>query len=161
VIASTHIVAGLIVGLATMHVTESRPGRVALGFFLGVVSHMILDAIPHADYGVLPPATVAWIVLGEVVAMSAIGWRLVRHRVRPRSANALVPAMLGAVLPDAKFVAQLVLPRREADVVRLYGDRFHGLFHAAPMTHHVLGQVTQVTTTLVLLLVLSRFPRTR
>ncbi len=160
-IASAHIAAGLVVGMATAYATESKIGRITMGFTLGVLSHMVLDAIPHLDYGVLPMSRVPWIVLGECISMTVIGWWLLHRRVRPRWADALVPGLLGAVLPDAKFVARLVLPTRSADLVSSYGDRFHALFHAGPIANHMVGQATQLITTFLLLTVLTLFPRTR
>lgn len=132
----------------------------ATAFVVGLLSHVALDSIPHGDYRSLPPSTIAWVVLCEVVGICLIAGFIVRRRLTPHWPEYLAAGLAGAVILDAKFIARLALPARQAMMVERYGDRIHRLFHAAPMRHPGVGTTIEVVTTIVLLAILTRFPRT-
>jgi hypothetical protein len=159
-IASAHLAAGFVAGMASARITERRGLRVATAFAVGLMSHVVLDSVPHGDYGTLPHSTVAWVVLCEIVGICVIGGLIVRNRLTPHWPEYLAAGLAGAVILDAKFLARLVLPARQAMTVERYGDRIHHLFHAAPMRHPGVGTAIEVATTIVLLAILTLFPRT-
>jgi hypothetical protein len=58
VIASAHAAAGAVAALAGLNAAKSRTGRIGVAFALGLLSHVVLDAIPHSDYAPLSRSTV-------------------------------------------------------------------------------------------------------
>jgi hypothetical protein len=158
-IASAHVAAGFVAGMASARITESRAWRVVTAFAVGLMSHVALDSIPHGDYGTLPQSTIAWVVLCEIIGICLIAGFIVRRRLAPHWPEYLAAGLAGAVILDSKFFARLVLPARQAMTVERYGDRIHRLFHAAPMRHPGVGTAIEVATTISLLAILTLFPR--
>jgi len=159
-IASAHIAAGTVAGMAGIYSSGNRIRRSATAFSLGILSHVVLDAIPHSDYGILVPSTIPWVALCETVGICAIAGYILRQRLMPNWPGYLLAGLVGSSIPDAKFVARILLPERIAQSIEYYGDSFHSLFHAGPMSVPLLGFGIEVACTLVLLAILTAFPRT-
>jgi hypothetical protein len=117
------------------------------------LSHVVLDAIPHSDYGSLAQRTILTIVLVELLATFTFGWSLLRRRRLPGLRLTLPAALAGAMVPDAKFAGQW-LPAPATSWLHSVGDRFHAPFHAAA-TPIGVGLVAEIVCTLLLLSVLS------
>lgn len=129
-----------------------------VAFALGVASHVILDAIPHSDYGTLSRSAIVTIVSMEVFATIALAWFLLRRR-RPEGWSAALPAgVVGASIPDIKFVAPF-LPDAASRWIGAAANRFHGPFHAAPQRLSVELSVEVACTALLIgaLVVLTRY----
>jgi hypothetical protein len=154
-IASAHVVGGVVAGLTAALGTTNRELRIAAALGLGVLSHIVLDAIPHADYGKLQLSTVRVIVLCEFAAVGWFSWLMLRRR-HTAGRPLLAAGLAGAVIPDAKFLAAMLLPGPAASWVETTGDQFHGLFHAGPASL-AAGMMTQVSFTLLLLASLRFF----
>ena len=70
--------------------------RYFFGFVAGLLSHIIFDALPHAEYTQHGEALMAVLCLEGVVMMAVIpGWQ------GPVMAQLLTWGMIGAALPDA------------------------------------------------------------
>ena len=146
-IAAAHVMAGLVAGVAALSARTSA-SRVATAFGLGVLSHVVLDAIPHSDYGSLPRSALLTSVAIEIVATLALAWYLLRERRLPGLRYALPAGLAGAMIPDLKF-GRYFLPSPAASWVETVGDRFHAPFHAAPTTVAV-GLTFEILCTLLL-----------
>ena len=155
-IAAAHVMAGLVAGVAA---SSARTGasRVASGFGLGVLSHIVLDAIPHSDYGSLPQSALVMSVAIEIVATLGLAWFLLRGRRLPGLRLALPAGVAGAMIPDVKFT-RYFLPPEGASWVRDIGDSFHAPFHAKSTTVAV-GLTFEIICTLLLFGVLWRLIR--
>ena len=148
VIATAHVTAGMIAGVAALSARGSG-WRFVAAVGLGVLTHVVLDAIPHSDYGSLTRSTILAIVSLELVATFTFGWYLLRRRLRPGLRLTLPAALAGAMVPDAKFAGQW-LPPPAASWIHTVADGFHAPFHAAP-TPIATGLVVEIACTLVLL----------
>jgi|SRR5687768_8414462 len=157
--ASAHVAAGVVAGMVGVHSRGSGIRRVATAFSLGLLSHVVLDAIPHSDYRMLPRSALLWVAMCETAVVGAIAGFIVRRRLKPGWAGCLFAGFLGANLPDAKFPARAVLPDSIARSVERYGDAFHSLFHAGRMSEPWLGLLIEVVFAVVLLATLTAFPR--
>jgi len=72
--------------------------RYLLGFVAGLLSHIVFDAFPHAEYSLHGEALMAVLCLEGVVMMAVIpGWQ------GPVMAQLLTWGMIGAALPDAFY----------------------------------------------------------
>jgi hypothetical protein len=147
-IAAAHVTAGMVGGVAALSARGSD-WRFATALGLGVLSHVVLDAIPHSDYGSLARETVLTIVSLELLATFTFGWFLLRRPRLPGLRLTLPTALAGAMVPDAKFAGPL-LPAPAAQWLLAVGDRFHAPFHAAP-TPVAVGLVAEIVCTLLLL----------
>lgn len=159
-IASAHVAAGFAAGMASARISEKRIARIAMAFTLGVLSHVVLDAVPHSDYASLSPSTVRWITVCEIAGVCALAGYIVRDRLRLGWREYILAGLAGSVIPDAKFLARMVLPRGSALLVERAGDSFHALFHADRMSVPLLGLGLEIACTLLLLATLIVFPRT-
>jgi hypothetical protein len=128
-LASAHVAAGLFAGVVTSRTTAPPAVRAVLAFVAGVLTHVVLDAVPHSDYVPLSRLTATVVALCETAITAAVGAWLVRGRLPAGSAPLLIAAIVGATLPDAKFGAALISAEVGA-VVREYGNTFHESFHA-------------------------------
>lgn len=154
-IAAAHVAAGAVCGLLAARLTRTAGTAVALSFALGVASHVPMDAIPHSDYVGLTRPQALIVALVEVVALVAlIRWTL-RDRLAPPDAPCMVAGALGALLPDAKIAAEVVLPQGIAAPMIDFWERFHAL-HAAPPDARLLGLAAELTLTVLLLIWLAR-----
>ena len=138
----------MIAGVAALALRGSG-WRVGAAVGLGVLSHVVLDAIPHSDYGSLTRSKILAIVLLELVATFTFGWYLLRRRLRPGLRLTLPAALAGAMVPDAKFASQW-LPQPAASWIHTAADGFHAQFHTAP-TPTAVGLVVEIVCTLLLL----------
>ena len=82
-IATAHVTAGMIAAVAALSARGSG-WRVAMALGLGTLSHVILDMIPHSDYGKLSQQAILAIVSLELMVTFAFGWYLLRPRPMPK-----------------------------------------------------------------------------
>lgn len=155
-IAAAHVMAGLVAGVAASS-AHTNGLRVATGFGLGVLTHMVLDAIPHSDYGSLAPALLVSSVAIEITGTLTLAWYLLRSRRLPGLTVALPAGIAGAMMPDVKFT-RYFLPRPAATWVHDVGDRLHAPFHAGPTTV-AAGLTLEIVCTLLLFGVLLMLMR--
>ena len=140
------------------HVARGSTPRAALALGLGVLSHVILDALPHGDYGELGMAAMVPVVMLEFIVAIIVLTRILRDRVMTGWPVAIAAGVVGACIPDFKFLARLLLPPDVAVEVAEYGNQLHRPFHADPTSLGV-GTTIEVGATLLLLALLTRFPR--
>jgi len=138
----------------------NRIWRVAAAFGLGILSHVVLDAIPHSDYRMLSPSNILWVSACETVIACAIVAFLLRRRLPPRWPGLLLAGLAGSSLPDVKFPVRVIAPGSFARSVEHYGDHLHSYFHAADMANPFVGLAIEFTVALALLATLLLFPRT-
>ncbi|HEX6313969.1 MAG TPA: hypothetical protein VFZ73_03885 [Gemmatimonadaceae bacterium] len=105
--------------------------RVVVAFGLGIASHALLDMIPHGDYATLSRSAIVAVVSVEVFATIALAWLLLRSRRVPGWRTALPAGVVGASIPDIKFLAPF-FPAPLATWIEVTANRFHGPFHAPP-----------------------------
>jgi hypothetical protein len=145
--------------MAAAHLVRHPVPRAAAAFAFGVFTHVVLDALPHGDYGELAMTPVLAIVVAELIATGfTLGW-ILRGRVTPGWPVNLAAGFVGSVLPDLKFGAALVLSSDRAAAVAAVGDRFHEPFHAGPSPLGI-GVTVEVAATVLIVALLTRFPRT-
>ena len=159
VIASAHLAAGAVAAVIAVSLGGSSTRRVMTAFVFGVLSHVVLDAIPHSDYLPLPQDRLLAPVLIEALLISLVLAWLLRRSLRAHWPEYLA-GLAGAAIPDAKFLARSPMPDRMAETVRDYGDWFHNYYHAARPTLEV-GWATQVGSALILLAILTLLARAR
>lgn len=159
-IASAHVAAGFVAGMASAYAARRTPARVAIAFSLGILSHVVMDAIPHSDYAPLDPLVVRWVSMCEIVVTCTVAAFILRRRLTPSWPAYLLPGIAGAVIPDAKFFARMALPKDLAQSVEWYGDYFHSFFHAKPMSRPAIGWAIDIACAIVLLTILTLFPPT-
>jgi hypothetical protein len=157
-IASAHVAAGALAGMVASRFRLHPLAGALAAFGLGAISHYALDALPHGDYGEMPVLSTAPIVAVELLVMAVVLARVLESRVGSGWAPPLCAGLAGACLPDAKFVARLVLSPERAEVIARIGDRIHEPFHAGPSSL-AIGVTIEVVATLVTLAALTAFPR--
>lgn len=135
-----------------------RALQIAAALVIGLASHVVLDAIPHADYPSLSRRAITLFVLAEAIAIAAIAVCVLRRRIRPRWRWPMFAGVAGATIPDVKFLTKIVLPARFADDVARVGNEFHRWFHADD-TSLTIGMTTQVVSAVLLLAALFAFRR--
>ena len=93
-IATTHIIAGSAIG--------SQIDAPLLAFILGFLSHHLLDAVPHIDYGEIGNkkgvSLATWLYIGIDLTVSAL--LLVLFMTAPHHQPGLVWGALGSIMPD-------------------------------------------------------------
>ena len=82
-IASAHLAAGIVIGLASDHVARGTFTRVSTAFAAGVVVHLLMDAVPHSDYDLFPMSTMWFVIAGEFLAVLIITAIVLRDRLTP------------------------------------------------------------------------------
>jgi hypothetical protein len=160
VIASAHLAAGVVIGMASTRFLRWRPGRVVVAFATGVILHLAMDHVPHADYNDLGGWLLIAIVFLESFIALTIMYFIARDRVSPGWFPSIVAGVTGSALPDVKFFAPFMLPAEYAAVASDWGEQLHYAIHAPPTSFGV-GMVTQLTAVCLLLAVLMAFPRTK
>jgi hypothetical protein len=111
VLITNHVLAGALVGLAS-------PGPAA-AFGLGVVSHFVMDAVPHwGDVG--PDEFLPYAVSDGLVGLGVLTY--VAALTRPSRRARVVAGMLGACFPDSDKPAELFFGRSPFPAVV---DAFH------------------------------------
>lgn len=96
---STHATVGALIST----ITESAP----LAFFLGVVSHFLIDMIPHGDThlhknyknGERVRRAIAYVVIDAIVMVGVVLW--LTMAVRLGTPRAQMAGIIGGLLPDA------------------------------------------------------------
>jgi hypothetical protein len=159
-IASAHFAAGVLSGMLAAQLAHRASFRAALAVGFGLISHVILDRIPHGDYGELSTAAMVPVVGLEMILGAVLFTRLLRNRVRPGWPVAVAAGLVGACIPDLKFPARVLLPDGMAAEVARRGNAFHSWFHAPP-TSMVVGTATEVLAVAVITALLLTFPRRR
>lgn len=155
-IATAHVTAGIIASVVALR-ARGTGLRVAAALGLGVLSHVILDTIPHSDYGQLSRWTILAIVSLELLVTFALAWYLLRPLRLPGLHLTLPAGLAGGMIPDAKFAGQW-LPAPAAAWVRNVGDSFHRFFHVDP-TPIGVGLAAEIFCTLLLVAGLWRLVR--
>ena len=156
-IASAHLAAGIVIGLSTDHLLRGRIARVAIAFVVGVVMHLLMDAVPHADYFLFPWWWTPYLIMGEIAIVGVVAVVLLRDRLTPHWPSSIAAGLLGSVLPDSKYFAPFLLSARDANLVEHYGNMLHAPFHRGATT--ALGMTTQVLCAVLLLACFAVFPR--
>lgn len=146
-IATAHVTAGIIASVFALR-ASGNASRLASALGLGLLSHVVLDTIPHSDYGQLSRWTILAIVSLELLGTFALAWYLLRPRHFPGLHLTLPAGLAGGMIPDAKFAGQW-LPAPAAAWVRDVGDRFHRFFHVDP-TPISVGLAAEIACTLLL-----------
>ena len=142
-IASAHLAAGLVAGVASARNIRPGPARLVVALVAGLATHALLDAIPHSDYDRLPRSSVLLVIMAEAAVVGALAAWWFGGRVTREWRGPIAAGLLGSALPDAKFVALLLFPDQYARTVEYFGDRLHAHFHAAPVAP-TTGMVIQV-----------------
>lgn|GEM_PF-350747 len=141
----THVAVGSAVGLATKNPY--------LGFAAGVVSHHIIDVIPHSDPGSLGISAkdilkkenrggLVWAVSDAIVGAGLFIFILLKFNFE----SAVLWGMIGAVLPDLIDNSPFwSLPLRQFFPFNYY-HRFHEKFHftISAKRYFWLGFLTQI-----------------
>lgn len=157
-IASAHVAAGAVAGLAGAHFSGKWIWRVVAAFAFGLVSHLLLDALPHSDYATLSRSTVMWLASLEAVGMTAVTGYMTRRLV-PHWPWYVLVGVAGGALPDAKFFAPAVLPPELAGKVIAVTQEMHAPFHAPTPSSPALGLAVEVMVTVLCLAILLIVPR--
>jgi hypothetical protein len=160
VIAAPHLAAGFVAGMAGAYVRGPVAVRATAAFVIGLLSHVLLDAVPHSDYGMVERSTIPLLVLAEGLVTGAIAAAVLRRRLPRHWPLFLFSGIAGSGLLDAKFVARLLLPAQATDAIARRGDWIHGFFHSARMSQPLIGLAIEVAVTIAFLLLLTAFPRT-
>jgi len=156
VIASAHLGAGLVSGMAASHASGGTTRRVGIALLLGLASHVMLDAIPHADYGELSRRWIEVCVIGESILVCVAAVLILRRRVVPGWRLFLAAGLFGAAVPDTRFGLGFLPSQAKYDV--LYATYwFHSFFHADPVTPWI-GVTTQMVAALACFGILFAFP---
>ena len=144
-IATAHLIAGAGCG---RFVKEKIQGlgiirQIILVLVLGVISHLVLDAISHEEYPKGLESYLTVIVFIELVSVSL----LVFSKRNSNRLNFLVfIGMSGAAIPDLmKFASRVI----NAQWLVNLGDRIH-IFHATPHSLPEVGLGWQLVTSLVI-----------
>ena len=152
---TVHATAGALVGGWT--------GNPFVAFALGIVSHVILDIIPHGDEHIAPECTgptcthreeirfllrlaiIDAIVMTGVLATILFPWI-------PLPSNAVLAGIFGSVLPDLIQGFSTLFPKRRI-LARL--KRLHDYFHCSVIRYEspvVVGMLTQVAALALLVI---------
>lgn len=158
--ASAHMTAGTVVAMTALHLTRSTTGRVAFAAGFGLLSHVLLDAIPHSDYVFLPRSSFLAVSVVEAIVITAILAPIVRPRLLPGWRWPVVVGVLCAGLLDFKVLAFRMFPFTFARAIERFTDGLHGFFHAAPPPTPYIGLAIELSCTIAMLSLLTRFPRT-
>lgn len=155
-IASAHLAAGLVSGMAASRASGGTARRITIAALLGLASHMMMDAIPHADYGNMPRRWIIPVVLCEATVTFAVAALILRRKVTRGWPGFLAAGVFGATIPDARFGLGFLAPENKYRV--LYATYwFHGFFHAEPVAFWI-GMTDQVVATLACFAILIAFP---
>ena len=155
--ATAHLGAGILSGMAASHASGSTTRKVATALFLALSSHVILDAVPHADYGFIPRRHIMPIVLCEAMVVFTVAWLILRRRVSKGWQLLLAAGLFGTAVPDLRFGFGFLPPDIKFKIL-FFTYWTHSFFHAEPVTFWI-GMTTQVTAALVCLGVLFAMPR--
>jgi hypothetical protein len=148
-ILSTHAVVGAAIA-------SLIPGHPALAFVSGMVSHFVIDAIPHWDYPLhsisitagtrCRAVTLNWWLLGDLgfIALDAcVGLTVaIWLYASPASISAVLLGALGAILPDPLQFAQKVYPCAPLRILH----RFHVWIHSKRKLGWAIGVTSQLSS---------------
>jgi uncharacterized membrane protein YeaQ/YmgE (transglycosylase-associated protein family) len=129
-IASAHVAAGIVVGIASTRIAGHPTLRAAIAFVCAMVVHLLMDALPHSDYGSLAGPHLLVLTLAEGAVVCGIAAYLLHGRVQPGWIGPVAAGLVGSALPDAKFIVPLLLPSFFAQFVTNVGNRLHTPFHS-------------------------------
>ncbi|OGM99384.1 MAG: hypothetical protein A3B91_00500 [Candidatus Yanofskybacteria bacterium RIFCSPHIGHO2_02_FULL_41_29] len=139
-IASTHLVAGAFSGLLVQKLLLENPNvikGIGAGFCAGFASHLILDAIPHQDYGIEGYA-LGGILFVEVLAVFYLAF----YSVHKAFTNWIIFfGMVGAAFPDLLGMVY----EHGFRLGWLYNvDRLLHVFHSNPNAVYKIGILSQL-----------------
>ncbi len=110
-----HIAAGALMGNAVLYIDRKFPHvptqkrRIQTGiacFFLGVISHLVLDAVPHYDWlfyiTIFKPLPYHWLIPQVIVALPVL--LFVYHFMKDYRMLAVI-SVLGGIYPDIEKFA--------------------------------------------------------
>jgi hypothetical protein len=157
VFASAHLSAGLLSGMVASRASGGTTRKVAAALFLALASHVMLDAIPHADYGFIPRRYILPIAFCETALVFTVGWLILRRRVSQGWKPILAAGLFGTAVPDLRFGLGF-LPATIKFKILFFTYWTHGYFHAEPVAFGI-GMASQVTMALACLACLFAFPR--
>ena len=156
---TVHAAAGALAGIAVTNAPA--------GFALGVLSHFVLDRVPHADPPV-PQGTasdgvfrhpamrrfVAIAAVDLVLASALTGW--LTYLLPSANAVALIAGAFGGILPDLLFGCYRITGNRWLEAF----NRFHTANHFDPnkiKVNFTTGMATQIVALAVCLNILLRY----
>lgn len=155
-IASAHLSAGLVAGMAASRASGGTARRVVIALLLALASHVMLDAIPHADYVFMPRRWIIPVALCEALVVLSVAAVILRRRVVKGWRVFLAAGLLGAAFPDARFGLGFLGAQAKYQI--LFATYwFHSFFHAAPVAFWT-GMTTQIVAALACLAALYAFP---
>lgn len=131
-IASLHVAAGAAIGIAAGRTLRPRALQVVVAIVVGIGGHLLMDAIPHSDYGFLAMSNVAWVGLGEAFVAIGLVALLARRKLAPGEWIPVAAGIVASMAPDVKFAVRVAAPRYEAAVMRVT-DAVHGLHASQPL----------------------------
>ncbi|MEK7184485.1 MAG: hypothetical protein AAB701_03145 [Patescibacteria group bacterium] len=142
-----HVLTGTALGVAV--------GNPVAGFFLGVASHFVLDAIPHTDSGTWHfyepfsshSVDARDLTLGVIdIALAFFGF-LALISYAPLVAAGPIAGAIGGALPDAFVLLGLFVPGSSKwKGFKWYFDLVEKYHYTARPHQFVLGVVTQLVT---------------
>lgn len=149
-LTTPHALAGAAIGAAT--------GNPVAGFALAVVSHYLLDAVPHTDPGTWhygeDPRTMRLVpkdyivgIADLVVAIGAVGWAV--SALPAQLAPAVVVGAIGGFLPDSLvYLGIAVRPVLSWPLVARYNAFIQRFHYTARPDQFALGVFTQLAVAL-------------
>jgi hypothetical protein len=158
-IASLHVATGAAIGIAAARTLRPRALQVFVAIVVGIGGHLLMDAIPHSDYGFLPMSSVAWVGLGEAFVAIGVVALLARKKLGAGEWLPVAAGVAASMAPDVKFVVRVLAPQYEEAVTRVT-DAAHGL-HATKPLHIWLAFSGEVLFALVFFYLFWRIARTR
>jgi hypothetical protein len=159
-IASLHVATGAAIGIAAARTIRPRALQVFVAIVVGIGGHLLMDAIPHSDYGFLPMSIVAWVGLGEAFVAIGVVALLARRKLGVGEWLPVSAGVAASMAPDVKFAVRVFVPQYEEAVTRVT-DAVHGL-HATRPLHIWLafgGEVILAMTFFFLFWRISRMKR--
>ena len=125
---TVHATAGIIIGQTT--------GNIWLAFFAGLISHFILDSIPHGDENLIGDDETAikerWkmlltIGLADGLVMLVMIFLLYQQKIIDLNGPVLA-GIVGALFPDFLTIAFLLLKPRWLEKFLSFHNRIHSIF---------------------------------
>jgi hypothetical protein len=156
VLASSHLSAGIVAGMAASRFSGGTARRIVIALGFGLASHVMLDAIPHADYGYLRRLYILPIALCEAALVFGLAALILRRRVVKEWPAFLAAGVFASAIPDARFGLEM-FPWQIKYKVLFATYWFHSFFHAQPVTFWI-GMVNQVAMAIGCVAVLFAFP---
>lgn len=144
-LTTPHALVGASIGVAS--------GNPVLGFAGAIVSHYLLDAIPHTDPGTFHydepepiKVTSRDLTMGLVDLGLTLGLLTWLAGAAPIVTWSTLAGIVGAILPDVVAVARFVFPKLyNIDWLRKYYELTKKYHRTSPPSQWILGMITQLT----------------